>query len=438
MQWWPTGGLWRHGDFLRLWAAQIVSAVGSRITRTALPIIAILTIDATPNEIAVLGALSIAPGIVIGLLAGGWIDRSAKRPLLIAADLARAALIMTVPVAAWSGVLTMAQLYAVAGLVGVGSALFQITDNAYLPALIGKDDLVEGNAKLEATESVAEITGPGLAGVLIEALTGPVAMVFDAVTYLWSASFLARIRTPEIPAEAGDGPLSLRADIAVGFRAGFGHPLLRPIFVAAAVSTLSFGFFLTLYMLFTLDDLGLGPATVGVLISMGGVGALIGTVITTRLTPRLGLGRAMIVFLAVGQAGMLLIPMAAGPDWLVLALLVGHQIIGDGFTVAYAVQAVSLRQTVLPLSLLARVNATLQVLTGAAFLVGMLLAGPLATAIGVRNGVWAGALVGLAAPVILLFSPVRNLRRMPRGTAGDESAESTAGPATDAKIDPVG
>ncbi len=417
MRWWPRGGLWRQRDFLQLWAAQIVSAIGSRVTRTALPIIAILSLDGTPNQIAILSAFSMAPGIVVGLLAGGAIDRSAKRPILIASDLARAALVMTIPIAAWLGVLSMLQLYVMAALIGAASALFQITDNAYLPVLLGKKHLVEGNAKLEATESVAEVTGPGLAGILVQVLGGPLAMVVDALTYLWSAGFLAAIRqSEEIPA-AEEGSPSIVRDIATGFGAAFAHPLLRPLFIARSISTLGFGFFLTLYMIFTLETLALDPATVGGLISVGGVGALIGAVIAARLSPRLRLGRAMIAFLVLAQASYLLIPAASGPMWLILALLIAHQLIGDGLEVAFSIHAVSLRQTVLPIALLGRVNATLQALTGACFVVGMLVAGPLATSIGVRNAVWIGAGIGMIAPIVLALSPIRRLEKMPRGEA---------------------
>ena len=414
MTWWPKTGLWRHTNFLKLWAAQAVSAIGSRITRTALPVIAILTIEASPNQIALLSALSTGPGLLIGLLAGGYIDRSAKRSILIASDVARAALIFTVPVAAWLGGLSMIQLYMVAGLVGAASALFQITDNAYLPVLIGKRELVEGNAKLEATEAVAEVTGPGLAGVLIQVLSGPLALVVDALTYLWSAIFLATIDKPEPRPARRDATASVARDIVTGFRAVFGHALLGPLGLATAVSSLSFGFFVTLYMIFTLDTLGLDPATVGILIGFGGVGGFLGTILVTRLTPHLRLGTAMILFMVLGHCSQLLIPLASGPEWLVIGLLVGHQIIGDGLMIAFTIQSVSLRQTVLPISLLGRVNATLHVLGGGRLLAGLLVAGPIATALGVRTAVWIGVSIGLIAPLFLLISPIRTLHRMPR------------------------
>jgi hypothetical protein len=238
------GGLWRHPDFLRLWGAQIASAFGSRITRTALPVIAILTLHATPAQVAALSALGVAPGVFVGLLAGGRVDRSAKRPLLIGADLVRAALVFTIPAAAWLGVLAMPQLCLVAAAVGAATALFQIADNSFLPALIGPEALVEGNARLEATEAVAEAAGPGVAGILIQALTAPVAVLIDGVSYLWSALLLAGIRVHEAPAPASGQAPTLRGDVAAGFRASLAHPLVGPALVAEGVLSFFGGFFL--------------------------------------------------------------------------------------------------------------------------------------------------------------------------------------------------
>ncbi len=409
----PSGPLWSHGDFLRLWAAQATSAFGSRISRTVLPVIALLIIDASPAEIGVLSALSVAPGVVVGLLFGGMVDRAAKRRLLIGADLVRAALLFTVPAAAWLGWLTMGQLYLVAAGVGAASVVFQLADNAYLPVLIGKPNLVEGNAKLESTEAVAEIGGPSLAGLLIEIVTAPFAVLFDVATYLASAGFLATITAREPPAPADPQRPTLLSDLIAGLRAGFGNRLVRPLFLVEGAMALFGGFFFTLYMVFTIDTLALSPGVVGVLIGVGGVGALFGAAIAGALRDRIRLGPAMLVMLAVGQGSALLIPTASGPDWAVLAFLTAHQLLGDGFLVAYAIHAVSLRQTVLPQGLLARANGTLHVLIGLLLPAGALLSGWLATAIGVREAVWVGVIGGLTAPLILALSPVARLKRMP-------------------------
>lgn len=406
-------GLGSNTNFLKLWAAQAISAFGSRITRTALPIVAILTLDATATEIAVLGALAVAPGVLVGLFLGGSIDRSAKRPLLIGADLVRAAVLFMVPVAAWYGWLNMPQLWVVAALVGAASALFQIADNAYLPALVGKAKLVDANSKLESTEAIAEIGGPSLAGILIGLLTAPIAILFDAVTSVVSAGFLLAIRATETPAEAEAEPPTIWRDLAIGFRAGYGNRHLRPLFTAEAIWALFTGFFLALYMIFTIDTLGLSPELVGMLIGAGGIGALGGTVLARRALNALGLGPAMVLMLAAGQLAALCIPLAQGPHWLIVTLLSIHQLAGDGFMVAYFILSVSLRQSVLPVRIQARASSILHIQNGLLLPMGALIAGPLAQWLDVRTAVWIGVIGGSSAPILVGLSGIWSLKQAP-------------------------
>ncbi len=410
MRWWPSGGLWRHPDFLKLWAAQSLSAMGSRVTRTALPMIAILTIGATPTEIAILSSLGVLPGVVVGLVGGGSIDRRPKLPLLIATDLVRAALILTIPAAAWSGWLSMPQLYLVAAAVGAATALFRIADNAYLPALIGKESLVEGNAKLEATDSIAESVGPGLAGMLVQALTAPFAVIVDAVSHLWSALMLGRIRTVEAPAAARGAGTSLVADIRIGLRACLDGPAVARMLAAETLMMLFGGFFHTLYMILALETLALSPLAAGLVISVGGIGSLIGALIAGRVAARFGLGPTLLVTIALGNAAALLVPLAeiAGP--LAIPSLVAHQLIGDAFLSIYLIHALSLRQRLLPLDVLGRAGATFHVATGLALPRGALAAGPLADAIGLSTTMWIGAIGGLTAALALISPKVLRQR----------------------------
>ncbi|HLL45375.1 MAG TPA: MFS transporter [Longimicrobiaceae bacterium] len=401
LRWWPTGGLWRHPDFLRFWAAQAASAFGSRITRTALPILAILTVGATPTEVAVLSALGVAPGVLVGLWAGGRVDRTARRPLLVGADLVRALLILTIPAAAWLGALSMAQLYAVAAAVGAATTLFQIADNSFLPALVGRDQLVEGNARLEATDSIAEAAGPGIAGVLVQWLTAPVALAVDALTYLWSALLLSRIRAREAPPAPAGPAASVLDDVRAGFHACLAHPLVGRLLLAEAVTFLFGGFFLALYMVLALETLRLSPAAAGLVISVGGVGAFAGALLAAPLGRALGTGRALAVSLALGQAANLLVPLAAYAGRWAVPLLAAQQFVGDAFLGAYVVHAVSLRQRELPEAVLGRANATFHVVTGALLPAGALLAGTLASALGITATLWVGAVGGLLAPLLL-------------------------------------
>ena len=409
---WPPAGLWRHPDFLKLWAAQAVGAFGSRVGRTAIPVIALLTLDARPDQVGLLAALSIAPGALVGLLLGGRVDRAAKRPLLIGANLARAGLLFTVPAAGWLGLLGMPQLYLVAAAVGAATALFQIADNAYLPALIGRAHLLEGNARLESTEAVAEVGGPSLAGLLIELVTAPFALLFDVFAYLTAARILATIRAPEPEPAAEAGPTVLR-DVIVGLRAWWTNPLTRPMFLTNANTSFFSGFFAALYMIFTLETLGLSPGVVGLLIGVGGVGAFLGALIARPAIAWLGHGPAIIVLGSASLLAGLLIPLARGPTWLVLTLLAAHQLLADGFSVAHMIPAVSLWQTLLPLSVLGRARAALQALGGVLMPLGALAAGWLGVRWGVRPAVWIGVTGSLLSIAIMVCSPLRRLQSMP-------------------------
>ena len=397
----PSSPLFREPDFLRLWGAQAVSAIGARITRTALPVLAVLSVDASALRLGILAAIAIGPSVIVSLAVGGVVDRTTKRPLLVTCDLVRAVAVLSLPLAAWTGLLTMAQLYVVAAVVGIGSAVFQIADNAYLPALLSREQLVAGNATIEATEAVAEIAGPSLAGALIQALTAPIAVVVDGIAYIVSAVLLGGIRKREVPAAVEESP-SVWRDIALGFSASWNHALVRPLLLSTAAATFASGTFAALYMIYLLKVLELEVSTVGVVIAMGGVGSLLGALVSPPLTRRLGLGPALLMFLGIAEVAGLLIPAASGPTWLVLVFLLGNQLVADGFHVAFIVQAVSLRQRVLPLEVLGRSNAAFQAVTGALLPLGALTMGALAELVGIRPALWMGLGVAVTAPLFLL------------------------------------
>lgn len=416
-------GLWSHGDFLRLWAAQAVSAFGFRITRTGLPIIAVTTLQQTEVIVSVLMAIQIAPGLLVGLVAGGWIDRSRKRRILVAADLIRAAAIASLTIAWAAGALSIGHVLVTGGVVGAASALFQITDNTYLPALIGRGQLAEGNAKIEATEAIAEITGPAAAGYLIRLLGAPLAVVINAVTYVWSAVLLGRIRAVEPPPARGAGAARrVGEDLRIGFGEVFRHPVVRPIVLSHMVWSISGGFFLALYTLFCLRELRLSEGTFGVIVGMGGVGSLGGALLARAMVRRLGLGPTLITASVLSLACALFIPLAGssatgGSYALIVGFLIAHQILSDGFSVAFVIQAVTLRQTVLPRETLGRANAAIHVVTSGLLPVSAIIAGVIAEVAGTRFAIWVGVLVGLVAP--LLLWPLRRLREMPPSASGE-------------------
>ena len=433
-------GLWRHADFLRLWAAQAISAFGSRITRTALPIIAVTTLAQPEAVVGLLAAMQLVPGVILAMLAGGFVDRGRKRRILIAADLIRAGLVASLTLAWALGALSMLQVVIVGAGVGAATALFQITDVAYLPVLIGRRQLVEGNAKLETTEAIAEITGPASAGVLIAALGAPLAVAIDAASYVWSAFMLGRIRAEDAhitqraaprPAseeiEAAALPVRTGEDFRAGMRVVFGHPLVRPIVLTLMVWSITGGFFMALYTLFCLRELGLSEAAFGVIIAMGGVGSLAGAAVARGLARVLGVGRTLVMTSALSLACTLFIPIAASGTSraMTIGFLVAHQLLGDGFAVAFVILAVTLRQTVLPKEMLGRANAAIHVCTTGVLPVAALIAGGLATLIGIRDAVWIGLLIGLAAPIFLWR--LRHLKDMPAPELGASASGMARG-----------
>ena len=410
--------LWRQGDFLRLWAAQTVSDFGARITREGLPMMAVMALAATPSQLGLLYALASGPALLVGLAAGDFVDHTARRPILIAADLVRAVILITLPIAAWLGLLSMLQVYAAAALVAAASVLFDIADHAYLPGLVGKALVTDANAKIGATESVAELGGPALAGVLFQWLTAPIAVAVNAATYVVSAIFLARIRTPEPARTDGSRSRGWLHGVVTGATTAWNEPRVRALLLMSTVSGLFGGFFGALYIVFALRGLGLTPALLGLAIATGGVGALAGSALAQPMARQLGVGPAICVSGALAALSALIIPFS--PAGLVGGMtgLVAAQLIGDSFGVVTMVLSVSLSQSALPLGVLGRVRATFRAAAGGAAVVGALVGGGLAEAFGLRAALIVAASGLLIGPLIGAFSPLWKVREMPTGEAG--------------------
>lgn len=421
--------LWRHADFNRLWAAQILSAFGSRITRTAIPIIAVSVLVVTPWEAAVLSALSYAPYVLAGLFGGGFVERANKTRLMVAMDLVRFALVIAVPLAWFLGWLNFPLLCLLAASVGLASALFQNADVSILPRLVGKDHLVEANSRLQATESIAELTGPGAAGILVDLLTAPFAMVADALTFIWSAFWLWRIpkqqgeATEEATAEAAARPnvwVGLKADIVVGFSAIWRCRPLRAIITGSFFWYIAGGFFFATLMVFLLRELHMAPSVVGVMISVGGFSALIGSLIARPLAKALGYGPAIVAGFAFSAIGLLmLVPAALLKDWALLFLVL-QQLLGDFGIMIFMVLSVSLQQKLLPEEELARANGFNQVVSGLGMTISILIAGWVAETIGVSNTVMLGACIALVGIIPLLTPHLLGIREEPAGQAEPE------------------
>jgi predicted MFS family arabinose efflux permease len=400
--------LLRHPDFLKLWSGQTISQIGSRITREGLPLTAVVLLGATPFQMGIMNGASGVVILAFGLFAGAWADRLRRRPILIVADLGRAAALGMVPLLALLHRLAMPHLYAIAAIAGALTVLFDVSYQAYLPSLVARENLLEGNSRLALSESIAEIAGPGLTGVLVQWITAPLAILFDAVSFLVSAASLALIRKREPePGRAADAHIG--REIRDGLQTCGRHPILRALAARTGSASFFMGFIGSLYIVFAMRDLKMTPALLGVIIAVGGASSLLGALITEPLVKRFGYGRILIGAALFTGAGALLMPLAHGSMAMCALFLVGSQVTDAGWT-AYSISELAIRQSIVPDRLLGRVNSAMQLLFRGIYPAGAFVGGALAQRIGVRNTILAGAVGVLCSNLFLFFSPVRSLK----------------------------
>jgi MFS family permease len=403
--------LWRNGDFVRLWGAGTVTYFGSFITRTALPFAAILVLDSGPVEIAALRGLELVAGLAIGLVAGAWVDRLRRRPIMIAADLGRAALLGSIPLAAAAGALFLPQLLVVAFVAALLTTFFDVAEVSYLPTVVPRSRLVAANSALTASASVAEFTGFSVSGFLIQLLTAPVAIAIDAMTFIGSALLLATIRRPEPPRPARSTRQPMLREVRAGLGIVARSPTLLALAAAHGATHLLWGVFGTAYLLFAVRDLGLGPAAIGLIAGLGGLGSFVGAATASRILRRLGVGPAILLGLVGFTAGNALIPLApSGAVLAAAALLIAQQLIGDSAATVYDIVEVSLTQSLVEGRVLGRVNATIRTFTILLQLGGTAVGAIVAETLGLRVAMFVGLLGGLFAIGFVWASPIRAMR----------------------------
>ena len=403
----PRGGLWRHRDFLLLWSAQGVSAVGSRITRTALPIAAIVTTGAGALELGFLTVALTLPGAILAWVGGGIVDRRKRKPLMIGADLVRAAALLAIPCAAFLGHVTLALLLTVAVITGVATMLYSLADHVYITGLVAPKRLLDANGKREAVDAIAEISGPALGGALVAWLTAPIAIAADAVTFVISAVLLGRINKREtlVPPSAST---SFADDVRTGIRVVWHNATVRALFLATATLTFCMSFMASLYTLYVLSDLKLSAAQLGVTIGCGGIGGLVGAALAARAAGRWGARRTLIGALLVGGVVQVLVPLAPPVPAVAMAMLIITQVVGDGALTVYLINETTLRQRLLPSETLGRAAATWQGVTGLLTPAGALTGAALAEGIGVRPTLWMLS-IGIALAAVWLVVARRAL-----------------------------
>jgi MFS family permease len=413
---WPRGGLWRHSDFLKLWSGQTVSQVGSQVSALALPLAAVLVLDASAFEVATLGAVEFLPFLLFALPAGVWVDRLRRRPILIVTDLCRGLLLASIPLAYLLDGLTIWQLYVVGFLVGIGTVFFDVSYQSYLPSLVRRDQLVEGNSLLEVTRNAAQIGGPGLAGLLVGAITAPYAILVDAVSFLGSAGLIGAIRAHE-PAPDRADDRNMRRELWEGLEYLVRHRYWRPISITTASSNFFWTMSGSIIIVYAVRELDLSPALIGLTFSFGGVGGLLGAFLGRPISARFGVGPAIVASAVLFGPALMLVPLA--PQSFPIPLLVASLVIAGAGAVLYNITAISLMQTLTPERLLGRLNASRRFIVWGTIPLGSLVGGTVASVIGLHATLWVSAIGATVCFLPVALSPIRQIKEMPEGPEHD-------------------
>ena len=402
-----SSGLWKHHDFLKLWAGETVSLFGSQITVLALPLVAANTLQASPSEMGTLGFAQYIPWLLIGMFAGVWVDHLRRRPLMIVADLGRGILLSLIPLAALLGRLQIWYLYVIGFLVGIGNVFFEVAYYAYLPTLVTREELVEGNSKLTASVSASEIAGPGLGGVLTQAITAPLAIIFDALSFFVSAGTLIRIRKPELPPSPSRQNFTLWRDAWEGLRLVTRHRLLRSFVGCSLTGNIAIDAHLAVYILYLTRELGVTPATLGLIYALGGAGGVLGAAVVGRLNGRFGMGRTIVISQLFHGLCLTALPLAAllGDTRAIVMIASVHFIWGLTASI-YTVPAISLRQAITPNHWQGRIAASTRVLTFGVSPLGFLIGGWLGEWIGLWPTLLIAGLALLSSNLWLVLSPL--------------------------------
>jgi Na+/melibiose symporter-like transporter len=408
--------LWRSTNFRNLWASVVISTYGSLLRGSAMIYAAIFLLHAPPADIGILRLAELVPAFVTGLVAGVWVDRMRRRPILIATDLLRAAVLVTVPIAAWLGVLGFPHLLLTAAIVSALSVFFDVAYEAFLPSLAHNRQLVEANSKITAGASVTEALSFSSGGWLVQLFSAPAALAIDALTFIGSAFFITRVRDVEstqgIASVDAEPPGTFLHEAAEGIRATWQHPLLRGMTLATIGISAGFGIFGATMLYYLNQRVGFDPGVLGMIFAVGGASSLAGALLAQRIS-HARLGAAMVGALILTVIGQAFVPLASEVGLLALVLLIGQQLLTDGALTLFDINAVSLRQAITPPHLLGRVNACLRVADFGAVLLGTLLATVASEVIGLRATLWIGVGFTALAALGLALSPVRDVDHIP-------------------------
>jgi MFS family permease len=410
----PTGALWSHPDFIKLWTGQSISELGSQVSQLAIPWLAAVDLHASPLAFSLLGVLGFLPFILFALPAGVWVDRLRRRQILIVGDSARAVLLAMIPVLWFAGVLEIWHLLVLEFLIGIFTVFFDVAYQSYLPALIEREHLVDGNSKLQVTVGIAQVGGPSLAGVLIAAITAPYAIVVDSVSFVISSVFMIRMRHREnLPRQDADEPRPrMWPQVKEGLAWVVGHRNLRAIAGCTGTSNFCSSLMFAIVILYMARVLHLSALEAGAVFAVGSAGSIIGALFANRLGLRLGLGTAIVFTAVIFSFGGLAFPLA--PKSFPLPALMAGQLLFGFSAIAYNILQVSYRQAITPERLQGRMNAAMRWIVWGTIPLGTLAGGAIAQTTSLHTALWVGALLGTPTFLWVLLSPLRSVREIPQ------------------------
>jgi MFS family permease len=420
----PTGGLWSHPDFVKLWAGQSISELGSQVSQLAIPWLAAVGLHASPIEFSLLGVLGFLPFILFALPAGVWVDRLRRRQILIVGDSARAVLLTLIPILWATGVLRIWHLLVLQFVIGVFTVFFDVAYQSYLPALIEREHLVDGNSKLQLTVSVAQVGGPSMTGGLIAAITAPYAIVVDAASFVVSTVFMLRMTHREnVPRQDPDEPRpKMWPQVKEGLAWVLGNRQLRAIAGCTGTSNFFGQVVFAIFILYAVRVLHLSSVELGVVFAVGSVGSIFGALLANRLQKRLGVGPAIVAYAVVFSCAGIAFPLAPR-SFPIPVLMVGLVLFGFA-GVAYNITQVSLRQAITPERLQGRMNAAMRWIVWGTIPLGTITGGVIGQTVGLRAAMWVGAVGSIPVFLWVLLSPVRSIRTMPEPVVEPTPAEA--------------
>jgi MFS family permease len=420
------GSVWTNSDFVKLWAGETVSLTGSQITQFALPLVAILTLHAGVLQVGLLSACRTAPTVLVSLFAGVWLDRRRRRPILIFCSLTNAALIALVPISYAAGLLSIALLYVVTLASGVLSVVFDIGVLTYVPTLVDRRHLADSNSKIQASISLSLVAGPGLAGAMVGALTAPITLIADSVSYLCSATGLISIAKPEQPPEIPAVRPSVRSSIAEGIRAVYGSPILRSLLNLSATFNFVQAGFITIFVVYGVRVLHLSPFRLGLVLGAIAVGGIVGAMLSNRISPIFGIGPTMFGCLSTATVCPMVLLLPRDGSFGSMAIMICTELIYGFGVLSFNVITVTVRQTVTPNRLLGRMNASYRMVLFGMAPLGAALAGFLGQHFGLRTALVIAVLAFPSTILWMIPSPVVRMREMPAGSAEDQPGPAVA------------